>query len=208
MSPASSPASRRTRAVESFKTAAEAIGPIAHGMSVFVVTRGQISMLDAIVHCLHEAGPANIGIWTWTTATRDVECLEGLRLGGGVISGRLMIDSTARDKNPELLRRWQSTFGPQSIRHIRNHAKMATVWNDTYRILIRGSMNLNYNPQFEQLDVTEGGPDFDLVKRIEDEIPVLPDHASGQKIYEASKVGKAFDARQMDAFRRIKPWTK
>ncbi len=34
-------------------------------------------------------------------------------------------------------------------------------------------MNLNWNPRFEQLDITEGGGDFDLVERIRSELPVL-----------------------------------
>ena len=35
-------------------------------------------------------------------------------------------------------------------------------------------MNLNFNPRFEQFDLTEGGEDFDLVERLESELPVLP----------------------------------
>jgi hypothetical protein len=35
-------------------------------------------------------------------------------------------------------------------------------------------MNLNFNPRFEQFDITEGGEDFELVARIEDGLPVLP----------------------------------
>jgi len=32
-----------------------------------------------------------------------------------------------------------------------------------YRCLLRGSMNLNFNPRFEAIRPNEGGPDFDLV---------------------------------------------
>jgi hypothetical protein len=39
-------------------------------------------------------------------------------------------------------------------------------------LLLRGGMNLN--PRFEQLDITEGGEHFDLVERIEAELPFLP----------------------------------
>ena len=43
----SSPAARRKSAVESFSTAAAAIGKVEAGMSLFAVTRGQWSMIDA-----------------------------------------------------------------------------------------------------------------------------------------------------------------
>lgn len=45
--PCSRTTSRRTHAVNSFKTAAECIGPAHKGMSLFAVTRGQFSMIDA-----------------------------------------------------------------------------------------------------------------------------------------------------------------
>lgn len=48
----SAPSVRRARAVQSFRTAAECIGPVEPGMALFAVTRGQFSMLDAILHVL------------------------------------------------------------------------------------------------------------------------------------------------------------
>ena len=59
---------RVKRAVESFESAAATIGPIEKDMSLFAITRGQFSMLDAILHCLHETSPAAISLWTWTIA--------------------------------------------------------------------------------------------------------------------------------------------
>ena len=59
---------RRKRVVESFESAAKCIGPIEKGMSLFAITRGQFSMIDAIFHCLHEIGPAEMSVWTWTIA--------------------------------------------------------------------------------------------------------------------------------------------
>ncbi len=53
---------RRKRIVESFRSAAEAIGTVEAGMSLFAVTRGQWSMIDAIFHCLSQTGPANISV--------------------------------------------------------------------------------------------------------------------------------------------------
>ena len=69
-------------------------------------------------------------------------------------------------------------------------------------------MNLNMNPRFEQFDLTEGGPDFDLVKEIEDELPVLPDDCSGADAYKASKVAGAFNPEQLSLFTGVKVWAK
>ena len=69
---------RRKRVVESFENAASCIGQISREMSLFAITRGQFSMIDAIFHCLHETGPAEVSVWTWTIADYEVEAMAGL----------------------------------------------------------------------------------------------------------------------------------
>jgi len=205
----SAPAARRKRAVESFRTAAECIGTLEQGTALFAVTRGQFSMIDAVLACLDQSGPAAVSLWTWTVAEYEVECLERLRRDERLTSGRLVIDHGARNKNAGLIRQWQGAFGAESVRYVVNHSKIATIQNDRFRLLLRGSMNLNFNPRFEQFDLTEGGDDFALVKRIEDELPWLPDGTSGAAAYKASRVSEAFEPEQLTIFKRgIKVWEK
>jgi hypothetical protein len=68
----------RKRVVESFENAAACIGPIQKDMSLFAITRGQFSMIDAIFHVLHEAGPAAIPVWMRPIAHCEVEAEDGL----------------------------------------------------------------------------------------------------------------------------------
>ena len=204
----SSPAARRKRAVESFKTAADCIGQIEPGLSLFAITRGQFSMIDAALHCLDQVGPARLTLWTWTVAEYEIECLERLRLDHRIIDALMVIDHGARNKNAGLIRQWKSSFGEQSVRYVVNHAKIVTIQTDEYRLLLRGSMNLNFNPRFEQFDLTEGGADFDLVQEIESELPVLMDSASGKDVYNASRVSESFSSETLDLFRGVKVWAK
>jgi len=201
-------ATRRKRAVESFQTAADCIGTLEPGASLFAITRGQFSMIDAVLACLDQTGPAAVSLWTWTVAEYEVECLERLRRDERLTSGRLVIDHGARNKNAELIRQWQGAFGGESVRYVVNHAKIATIENADWKLLLRGSMNLNFNPRFEQFDLTEGGADFDLVKQIEDDLPVLRDSASGAEAYKASKLGNAFSDDTLSLFSGIKRWAK
>jgi hypothetical protein len=199
---------RRKRVVESFQCAAECIGPIEHEMSLFSITRGQFSMLDAVLHCLKEIGPANVTIWTWTIADYEVEAMEGLMARNELTSGRLIIDASADRRNGVMIEKWRQRFGDDAVRICKNHAKIARLWNDDFRLLLRGSMNLNFNPRFEQLDVTEGGEDFDLVDRIENELPVLGRKWSNAQAESATGVSKAFETGQMKMFQGLKPWAK
>lgn len=205
---ASAPTTRAIRAVESFKTAGEAIGPIVAGASMFAITRGQWSMLDAVLWCLDQVGPARLSLWTWTIADYEIDVFNRMRDDGRVTDGRLVIDAAARGKNRPLLDAWMCRFGAGSVRYVVNHAKIATIETDAYRLLLRGSMNLNFNARFEQFDLSEGGPAFDLVRQIEDELPALDIGASGSEVYAASKVSQAFDADTLAMFAGVKRWAK
>ena len=204
----SSPAARRKTAKQSFRTAAECIGTLKPGASLFAITRGQFSMIDAVLACLDQTGPAAVSLWTWTVAEYEVECLEALQNSGRITSCRLVIDYGARNKNAAIIANWKRSYGADSVRYVVNHAKIATIQTDRFRLLLRGSMNLNMNPRFEQFDLTEGGPDFDLVKEVEDELPILPDNCTGEAVYKASKVADAFNTEQLSLFTGVKVWAK
>ena len=89
-----------------------------------------------------------------------------------------------------------------------NHAKIATVEGGGFKCLLRGSMNLNHNPRFEQFDMTEGGPDFDLVRQVEDDLPILAPEAPGHEMNAACKLGEAWPADQLKLFGGFKTWAK
>jgi hypothetical protein len=57
MARSSSKEGRAENAVQSFKNAAETIGECTPGMSLFAITRGQWSMIDAVLHVLDQVGP-------------------------------------------------------------------------------------------------------------------------------------------------------
>ena len=80
-----------------------------------------------------------------------------------ITSGRLVIDASADRRNGTIIEQWRARFGAEAVRICKNHAKLARDWNDRFRLLLRGSMNLNFNPRFEQLDIT--GP-FDFSEEL------------------------------------------
>jgi hypothetical protein len=200
--------SRVSRAVESFRNAADTIGAIEKGMALFAVTRGQFSMLDMVLHALNQIGPAHVSVWTWAIAEYEVEAMCGLMARTEILSGTIVIDQSAEKRNPVIIEQWRKRFDDESVKICRNHAKIARVWNDGYRLLLRGSLNLNWNPRYEQLDITEGGPDFDLVTRIESELKILPRAYSNADVESASGLNKAWEHGQLQMFAGTKTWQK
>jgi len=130
-------------------SAADCIGPITHGMSLFAITRGQFSMIDSVQHAQSQLGRASISIWTWAIADYEVEVFTALMLDNRIDGADLIVDQSAERRNGALIDQWRATFGLQSVRVCKNHAKIARVYNDDFRVLLRGSMNLNFNPRFE-----------------------------------------------------------
>ncbi len=199
---------RRTRAIESFGSAQDCIGTIEPNMALFAITRGQFSMLDAIQVVMAQTGKSNISVWTWAIADYEVECFEAFMQSSKIDSALLVIDRAAENKNAAVIQKWRDRFGPENVRVCKNHAKIARVWNDDWRVLLRGSMNLNFNPRFEQLDITEGGEDFEMVERIEMGLPVLRPNSSIIEANNASQLGLAFEASQLQMFDGVKKWCK
>jgi hypothetical protein len=196
------------RVVEAFGNATAAIGPIEPGLRLFLVTRGQFSMIDMILHVLAELGPAELSIWTWAIG-RDAEGLEALLQHRGILGAGLVVDRAMEPRSGAALDVWRSRFGVNSVRVCKNHAKIARIWTPTRRVLIRGSMNLNHNPRFEQADITEGGADFDLVTAIEADLPVwAPGGSTNAECERSTGVGTAFERSTLAMFGGLKTWAK
>lgn len=197
---------RERRAVESWTSAAEALGPITSGMATFVLSRGQWSMLDAIRHVLDQLGPASVSVWTWAVAAYEVEAMSRLLADGRLRSGRLIVDRSSEQRSVSTIDAWRARFGADSVRVAKTHAKIGRVWTAEHRVLLRGSCNLNHNPRFEQLDLSEGGPAFALVGDVEDALPVLPRLCGHAEAAAASGLSKAWSLGQLAAFSGAKKW--
>lgn len=202
----SAKANRRRKAIESFASARACIGPLEPGMSLFAVTRGQFSMIDVINDLVWKMGSASVSVWTWAIAEYEVEVFTALMDRQEIKAGQLVIDYTGEKRNPGLLQEWRDRFGPGSVKICRTHAKIARVWNDEYRFLARGSMNLNFNPRFEQFDLTEGGEDFDLIRSLEEELRVLEPGASRAQAEQNSQLERAWTAEQLEMWGPLETW--
>jgi hypothetical protein len=200
--------SRRKKALEAFGSAAAAIGPIDPGMALFLVTRGQFSMLDMVQHVLKELGPSQVSIWTWAIADYEVEAMSALMGSADILGARLVVDRSAEQRSAATIHAWRDRFGRESVRVCKNHAKIARVWNGERSVLLRGSMNLNFNPRFEQADITEGGEDFTLVEQIENELPVLQALCANAEADTATGLGRAYEQSTLDMFNGLKVWAK
>lgn len=94
------------KAVESYRSAADAIGQIEHGSRLFCVLRGQWSMADAIHHVIEQVGPCQISIWPRTVAVARGDVIAGLMAAPNVIYARLVVQTSDIEKNRKLIDEW------------------------------------------------------------------------------------------------------
>ena len=177
-----------------------------------MVTRGQWSMVDLVFEVLRQtSGPAQISIWAWSITGGDgapQEMLRQICSSPRITNGLLLWDAGPAgvedtDKFTGPAGPWLARFGAGSVKNVDHHAKIVTLEVDGLRFVIRGSQNLLITPRIENIDVTEGGPEFDMVRAAELAYPIrrpAPKKRLRGELSRAPTV-EARDARKAETFR-------
>lgn len=161
---------RKEQAVLHFGSARSALAGLGRDGHVFGVTKGQFSMIDIAAAVLEKTGPADVSVWTWCIADYEIEAIGAFLTNGDIRNFRLVMDWAGAQRDMPLVAELQTRFGLDCIRVIKTHAKIVTIGNEDWRVVVRGSMNLNSNPRFEQFDVSDGGPAWDVMAGITAEL--------------------------------------
>lgn len=151
--PAPKESSRRR--VSKTATARDTLAEFARDTEVDVITFGQFSIIDAIEAVLEMTGPARVTLATWTAAAFDLSQIQAQILRASILDFRLIIDRSFVTRHPKFVDIIHEKFGQGSVRTTTTHAKFVVIQNDSWNVLIRTSMNLNYNPRLEYLQVCD-----------------------------------------------------
>lgn len=188
--------SRVRNAAARERACAADLGTIEPGCAIFAITEGAWGMLEAVLTTLRQTGPARVTLWTWALGEHDAAVLFAEHRAGRIAGATLVIDpwlATCRGdrgrRDMTVVEEWRQVFGPASVRWAKNHAKVATVEGAGLAVVIRGSTNLNANPRWEQIDITEGGPELALLRRVMDELPADTNPFDQEAVSAASKIG-------------------
>ena len=161
------------------ESAAQAIGELKPGCEIYGFTKGQFSCIDVIAHCLRQTGPADVFIATWSAAAGDIKAAHRFLKNGRIRSIRFLVDYSFQSRKPEFCKELTATFGYDAIRVTVTHAKYIMIRNEDWDLVIRTSMNLNYNPRFENFEISDDRRFADFQQAIIDEIWNSQDAAEG-----------------------------
>ena len=152
------------------ETAAEAISGFSQGAEIFGFTKGQFSLIQLIEAVADIIGPSDATISTWTAANTDLAAANEFLQSGKLTSARFLLDFSFQRRAPGMANVIRETFGFESIRVSRVHAKFVLMRNDDWSVVIRTSMNLNTNPRFEDFTLSDDPAMADFLENIVDEL--------------------------------------
>ena len=162
---------RKASAARCLASAKDALAGFEPGSHVFGLTKGQFSMIDLTDAVLGITGPADVAIWTWCIAEYEVEAITKFLTDKRVESLRMVMDWTGAQRDMPVVEDLQQRFGMDCIRVTKTHAKIVTIATECgWRVTIRGSMNLNANPRFEQFDVSDDEKIYNVVDEMMTEL--------------------------------------
>ena len=164
------------------ESAAKAIGELHSGCEIYGFTKGQFSLIDLIEHCLTCTGPADVFIATWSAAAGDIKRAHKFLKNGRIRSLRFLVDYSFQSRKPEFCQELVATFGFDAVRVTVTHAKYCLILNEDWSLVIRTSMNLNYNPRFENYEISDDRDFADFQQAIIDEIWNGQDSAEGFEV--------------------------
>jgi len=146
---------RNVRRELTTRFAADALGPIEHGVELYCLTMGKFSLIDVIEHVLATTGPADLAVSTWTAAGADIGFANRLLVDGRVRSMRFVMDYSFVSRRTAYCAALREAFGDESIRITKNHAKFVLIRNAEWNIVVRTSMNLNECRRLETVEISD-----------------------------------------------------
>ncbi|RJQ29203.1 hypothetical protein C4571_02090 [Candidatus Parcubacteria bacterium] len=170
----------------------QAIGQLFPGCEIYGFTKGQFCLIDIIEHCLEQTGGADVVVSTWSAASGDIKAANRLMTQSLIKSLRFIVDFSFKSRKPHFCADLLNTFGQDCIRVSKIHAKFCTIKNEQWALTIRTSMNLNYNPRFENFEISDDVGLYNFMNEIVQELWATQESHDGFNL-RPSQNERAFD---------------
>ena len=115
---------------------------------------------------------------------------------GELVAVRWLVDMTFCRRDPEATAAIRQDFGADAIRVAHVHAKFALFYNETWKLVLRTSMNLNMNPRTEDFHLAHDPELFDFIHGVMDRIWKLQPRTLAQA--KPGTISQAFKKETLD----------
>lgn len=132
-----------------------AFGRIVHGGRIVCLSKGAVSLAECVGYVLETTGPADLTLATWTIGAREITTFRDLVAGGSVRRLQLLVDASFVQRQPAYTASLRASFGPDCVRLVTSHLKVALLVNARWAVVVLSSANLNRNSRLEFFQVED-----------------------------------------------------
>jgi hypothetical protein len=173
------------------------------------LTNGTFSLIDLIHSILKKTGKANVVIATWSAGIKDVHQVKWMIDSDLINDFKILTDHSYKTRQQKYAASIEELFGLENIRTSEMHAKFVLIYNDSYQVAIRSSMNLNANKTCELFEIDEGNEIFEFLQKY---VEFTFENMEFGFVESSSKVNKCvksfFEANTEENFQPAKHWSE
>lgn len=125
----------------------KAIGNLETGKMTHYYSWGNFNLVRLIFHLIRQTGPIHCMMTSYSFSQTSIEQLQHRIENGDLLSLKVIIDNRVKTMSPKPFQMLMQSF---DYRCTSVHAKVALLWNDTWKISIVTSQNATDNPKLER----------------------------------------------------------
>jgi hypothetical protein len=151
-----------------FTDVSETLRNFGRGCRILGLTNGSFSLIDLIHGLLKKTGKAHVTVVTWSAGIKDAHNVKWMADSDLLESFTIVTDHSFTTRQKKYAASITELFGAANIRTSEIHAKFVLIENDSYKICLRTSMNLNANRTCESFEIDEDREIFNFYKNFVD----------------------------------------
>lgn len=123
------------------------IGKLEPGRCIHFYSWANFNLVKLMLYLLKQTGPAHVMMTSYSFSQKSIEALYARKQSGLIQSIRVLVDNRVKVMSPKP---FQMLAGSFDYRCTSVHAKVALIWNDTWKISVITSQNATDNPKLER----------------------------------------------------------
>jgi len=129
------------------KALTSSIGHISNGEVLHYYSYGNFNLVRLILFLIKQTGPVHCFMTSYSFSQKSIESLQKRMEKKDLLSFRVIVDNRVKTMSPKPFQMLSQSF---DYRCISVHAKIALLWNDSWKIDIVTSQNATDNPKMER----------------------------------------------------------
>lgn len=125
----------------------KSIGVLDPDRNIHFYSWANFNLVKLILYLLKQTGPASLFMTSYSFSQKSIESLNARKASGLIREIKVLVDNRVKVMSPKP---FQMLAGSFDYRCTSVHAKVALIWNETWKISVITSQNATDNPKLER----------------------------------------------------------